>query len=373
MNIAEILVKHKLDIIDNAIKWQKIKFPYRTNNYSKCERDINFVLDAYIADLSNDTISNVINVGSRYWIGPKRQIQNHESELAVHNFIVEYISSNLLKTDEMIRQLSFLKDILLKIISSEPATGIENLFSKRRQVRAAWDQERIPSKELIHDLLYRSLNIAPSKQNLYPFKIHVIGPDNEQDHKNIAGICALWRTGSVNNWSEDVLQHKGQDYKKAPWVLVFTLRKCEPNNFVKEHSANHGDTEYIRFNQVHHKFYRNDVNKKIAAFESGMFIEILTGLCLENDLSISYIESWPTWRWNEVTEQYKIEKNKVGFQWDTLPWVTEVPLMVVQIGYKANMHDPLSTNAIYPDRISWENKPSVNDIVKYHLNQGTVK
>ena len=48
--------------------------------------------------------------------------------------------------------------------------SIENLFAKRRQIRAAWDQERIPSKELIHDLLNRTLNIAPSKQNLFPFK-----------------------------------------------------------------------------------------------------------------------------------------------------------------------------------------------------------
>jgi hypothetical protein len=67
--------------------------------------------------------------------------------------------------------------------------SIESLFAKRRQIRAAWDQERIPSKELIHNLLTRTLNIAPSKQNLFPFKIHVIEPGNVEEHNAIAGIC----------------------------------------------------------------------------------------------------------------------------------------------------------------------------------------
>ena len=49
---------------------------------------------------------------------------------------------------------------------------IEDLFSKRRQIRAAWDQKRIPSKETIKNLLERTMKIAPSKQNLFPFKKH---------------------------------------------------------------------------------------------------------------------------------------------------------------------------------------------------------
>ena len=62
--------------------------------------------------------------------------------------------------------------------------SIEELFSKRRQIRAAWDYEKIPSKELIHSLLSRTLNISPSKQNLYPFKIHAFGPDDENERRS---------------------------------------------------------------------------------------------------------------------------------------------------------------------------------------------
>lgn len=244
--------------------------------------------------------------------------------------------------------------------------SIESLYLKRRQIRAAWDQERIPSKELIHDLLNRTLNIAPSKQNLFPFKIHIIEPENEQEHKKISGICALWKTGAVNNWNEDVLKDKSQGYKKAPWVLIFTPRLCEPNNFVIDHSKKNNCQPAERFNQVNEERYKEPINTHLSAVEIGMFIEVLTGLCLENDIQCSYIKSFPEWMWDHRERIYLKERNPVGFSWDILPWITEMPVIVMQLGYKANIVDKLATNAKEPNRGSWEDKPSIDTIVEYH-------
>ena len=69
--------------------------------------------------------------------------------------------------------------------------SIEEIFSKRRQIRSAWDQKRLPSKETIKNLLERTLNFAPSKQNLYPFKIHAYGPDDLEKKQIIGQICSL--------------------------------------------------------------------------------------------------------------------------------------------------------------------------------------
>jgi hypothetical protein len=63
--------------------------------------------------------------------------------------------------------------------------SIEELFSKRRQIRAAWDQNKVPSKEMIYDLLKRTQKISPSKQNLYPFKIHAFGPNDEKEKRKV--------------------------------------------------------------------------------------------------------------------------------------------------------------------------------------------
>lgn len=243
--------------------------------------------------------------------------------------------------------------------------SIEELFSKRRQIRAAWDYEKVPTKELIHDLLTRALKFAPSKQNLFPFKIHAFGPDNAKDRNIVSQICALFPTGSVNNWEEskETAQVKGHTHKDAPWVLVFELRQCEPNVFVKEHSELHND--WKRFTQIDERF-REVTNRTLAAIEVGMYCKILAGLCLENDLAISYIKSFPEWNWAGQRGEYNKNTNKVGLDWDALPQITEAPLLVVQIGYKANMRDVLATNVSDPNSPFLEDKPSIDTIVKYH-------
>tara|TARA_B110000503_G_scaffold81855_1_gene125046 strand:- start:156 stop:905 length:750 start_codon:yes stop_codon:yes gene_type:complete len=246
--------------------------------------------------------------------------------------------------------------------------SIEELFSKRRQIRSAWDCEKVPSKDLIHDLLARALKIAPSKQNLFPFKIHAFGPDNAEERDIVSQICCLYTSGSVNNWedSDKDANLKGQTNKDAPWVLVFELRQCKPNVFVKEYGAMHdGGNAQNRFTQIDGNRFREGANRTLSAIETGMFIKCLAGLCLENDLAISYIKSFPEWTWKGQRSEYSKNRNTVGLSWDSLPQITEAPLIVVQIGYKANMRDILATNAFDPNRPLLEDKPSIDDIVQF--------
>ena len=247
--------------------------------------------------------------------------------------------------------------------------SIEELFSKRRQIRAAWDNEKFPTKELIHDLLTRTLKISASKQNLFPFKIHAFGPDNAKEREIVSQICCLYTDGSVNNWeeSDEVAKQKGETNKDAPWVLVFELRCCEPNVFVKEYGATYdGGNAQNRFTQIDQNRFREAANRTLAAIEVGMFTKCLAGLCLENNLGISYIKSFPEWTWAGQRGEYNKNINKVGLSWDSLPQITEVPFLVVQIGYKANMQDMLATNAFDINRRFLEDKPSIDAIVQYH-------
>ena len=263
--------------------------------------------------------------------------------------------------------------------------SIEELFSKRRQIRSAWDTEKVPSKELVQDLLTRTLKIAPSKQNLYPFKIHAFGPDNEKEKRIVEKICCLYTEGSVNNFdlSKARLKAIGQDNNLPAWVLVFELRKCEPNTFIKEYSQMYkGDSPYVtpddvqgtasRFGQISEKRFRESTNKALACIEVGMFTKILAGLCLENELAISYIKSFPEWAWKGQRNEYSKNKNKNGLDWDALPQITEAPLLVVQIGYKADMVDLLSSTVevdgvIHSTKggILLEDKPSIDTIVQF--------
>lgn len=246
-------------------------------------------------------------------------------------------------------------------------------FKKRRQIREAWDPTRSPSKEIISNLLEKTLDISPSKQNLFPFKIHAFGPDNVEERDIVSQICCLWDKGAVNDFDIDRDSGIRNSHKKAPWVLVFESRLCEPNVFVKEYSEwVEEESYYKRFTQCDPNRYRNMCNTKLTSIEVGMFIQTLAGLCLENDLAISYIRSFPDWIWKEKEGYYKKDKNKQGLDWDALPQITEHPLMVVQIGYKADMEDPLSSTVevdgvIHSTKggILLEDKPSIDDIVQF--------
>jgi hypothetical protein len=260
--------------------------------------------------------------------------------------------------------------------------AIESVYSKRRQIRAAWDQKTLPSKELIENLLDRTLNISPSKQNLFPFKIHAYGPDNPKEKYIIGQICTLYKSGSVNHWDANdktgkyksadgtlnikttpVFDDEGNDMRLAPWVLVFEQRLSEPNNFVKEYSELHND--YNRFTQTDEKRFRGWCNTKLTCIEVGMFIQTLAGLCLENNLGISYIRSFPEWQWNDREDSYKKDCNKHGLSWDSLPDITESPLMIVQLGYVANIVDFFQSNSLNSNKIHWENKPDISTIVNF--------
>jgi hypothetical protein len=260
---------------------------------------------------------------------------------------------------------------------------IEELFSKRRQIRAAWDQKRLPSKETIQDILERTLNIAPSKQNMFPFKIHAYGPDDLEKKQIVGQICSLYKTGSVNhmdsenkdgmiksaagNWYNvkgHVLDDEGNDMRISPWVLIFEQRLCEANNFIKEYSELHND--YNRFTQIDPKRFRGNANKALACVEIGMFIKCLAAICLDNDLGISYIKSFPEWVWKGIGNEYSKDKNKNGLDWDSLPEITESPIIIVQIGHVADVEDYFASNSVDPKDIHWENKPNIDDVVRFN-------
>jgi len=253
--------------------------------------------------------------------------------------------------------------------------SIEELFSKRRQIRADWDSNRMPSKEMIYDLLKRTQKIAPSKQNLYPFKIHAFGPNDEKEKRIVEKICCLFPTGSVNdyNLSQDELKRKGEDNNLPGWVLVFELRKAEKNTFIKDYEIYYEEGKpSVRYTQIDEDRFRGSSNRTLASIEVGMFTKILAGLCLENGLGISYIRSFPDWVWKGQSGEYKKDKNKVGLSWDSLPQITEAPILVVQIGYKADMVDPLSSTVEVDGVIhttkeghGLEDKPSIDKIVRF--------
>jgi len=248
--------------------------------------------------------------------------------------------------------------------------SVEDLLKKRRQIREIWDPKKIPSKELINDLLSKAFDLAPSKQNLYPFKIHVIGPENYKEKILLGSICALYKKGSVNNWQNDAAIGLNNNHKEAPWNLIFELRQAKHNNFTLDHSK-HYEEEFknsgkSRFTQIDSDKFRSNANVNLACVEVGLYTQVLASLCLEKGLDISYIKSFPEWMWQKSQgEWYKDPPGEVGNDWSVFPWITEMPILVVQIGYSVkDMKDTQSTE-FKLGTVREENKPDLKDLIEY--------
>lgn len=141
------------------------------------------------------------------------------------------------------------------------------LLKRRYQVKKYTDD--IPDYELIKDLIEQTYDVVASHRNLVPYKIHVLGPDCEDEKQNILEETTH-RIGGGGNIN--IL---------APYNLIFTNRLVtNPNGYVK-YLISKG-----------HPYIATDVDRykdnKDVLIEIGMFSAILTSLCIEHNLGVSY-------------------------------------------------------------------------------------
>ena len=111
------------------------------------------------------------------------------------------------------------------------------LLNKRQHVMA-YDTDDVPEKQLIEDLLWKAWKVTPSKNNFMPYHCNVLGPER------VAEKHSIWMK-SVKNKKEineaNIKDHKEDGYNPyfehlstAPYLLVFTQRVCEPNEYYRK-------------------------------------------------------------------------------------------------------------------------------------------
>lgn len=210
--------------------------------------------------------------------------------------------------------------------------SVYDIYSKRRQTKRYL---RDPvSAELIDELIRKTLKIVPSKQNLIPYTIHVLGPEDVESRD------AFWAL-SQNNYVPE-RTHTHQVTIHAPYLLIFTSRLAEPNEFIK------GKIPLGRsFGACDPERYDGFSQQIEQAIEVGMFSTILTGLCIEKGLGVSYFRVFPDWGAENKEDRVEL--------WKDLPFITDPPLFSMQIGY------PHELNIFYEG----ETRPEVEKVVNW--------
>ena len=324
MNIQTIK-NNKSIIIDETISWQKINHPTRTGEYDKCVRDLNFVFDAYLDDLTFNTTRNIIYISSRYWFNDERQIQDYETEIAVHDYMMERILvdrdsqqqtppteypllSTLQSRQVTVDELINLKSILIETIKIGPKYMNYSHMHKYQYVMK-YDTEKLPDPFIIKQSLYEAWASTPSKQQFMPYNIFVLGPDDKKV-KEMIYYKALVKEYQTNfpKWDVDVsdplsverefLKRRSLpqylNYKTAPYILICTQRVEDQVNPFNKIQISKG----FNFEQTTREWQKDPKRKNraqgLAMIEIGMFVQSFSNLCLKHNIDISHTRCLPT-------------------------------------------------------------------------------
>jgi len=177
------------------------------------------------------------------------------------------------------------------------------LLRDRRQVRD-FLKEEFPDKDLVKKLINQTLDLVPSKQNLVPYSVKVIGPEPENDKYREE----LFKLSTHTNCF-----HNKNCY--APYNLIFTTRMAFPISKITRMTFKAGQP-FEQFDPVN---YKAEHMLKYFGLEVGMFAMILSAFCLQENIDIAYMHCYPG------------EPSK----WDKLPFVgDEVVYLVMSLGYR---------------------------------------
>ena len=217
------------------------------------------------------------------------------------------------------------------------------LLNKRQHVMA-YDTDDVPEKQLIEDLLWKAWKVTPSKNNFMPYHCNVLGPER------VAEKHSIWMK-SVKNKKEineaNIKDHKEDGYNPyfehlstAPYLLVFTQRVCEPNEYYRK-TIEKGDY----YEQMHEDQISSML--RTTAVEVGMWMANLSAFALEKGLNTSTIACFP----------YREDNS----EWEDLPWVKHPVVLLGSIG-KAKQYRRESMNEIQKKD---DQKPEPETIIKW--------
>lgn len=173
--------------------------------------------------------------------------------------------------------------------------AIQDSLKKRAHV-VHYKTDDIPTKDDIERILRTGYPLATSKQNAFPYKVWILGPNAERSNK-------LYQMTEQNkiDFDGDV----GDKYhanpnlyhvKSAPWTLIITPRVAPPNAFAAEQCEltgtqwEMGDESFI------------PRGRESWGIEVGMVAKAITGAVCDEGFDTSYCICFPkeVKKWEEA-------------------------------------------------------------------------
>jgi len=219
--------------------------------------------------------------------------------------------------------------------------SITDSLEKRAHV-VHYKTDDIPTKDEIERILKIGYPLASSKQNAFPYKVWILGPNAERSEK-------LYQMTEQNkiDFDGDV----GDKYhanpnllhvKSAPWTLITTPRVAPPNPFAAEQCEKTGTS----WEMGEESFIPR--GRETWSIEVGMVAKTITGAVLDYNLDTSYCICFP----GEI-QDWKAAR---GFE-----FIKYYPYLIQTIG-KADLY---KWQNMKPESLAMDTRPPFDDVFEF--------
>jgi len=176
---------------------------------------------------------------------------------------------------------------------------------KNYQYVCEYDTNGYIDKQFVEKALHTAWLHTPSKNNLMPYKIHVLGPEFVEEKEELYWLCLSNETKANNN--QIISRSDLKDYElnmhikghgdypairnivSAPYVLIFTQRIEDTPNQLQQDRINRGHV----FEQMATNGPKKENARKVSYLEIGMFSTNFASICLDNGIDISHTLCFP--------------------------------------------------------------------------------
>jgi len=194
---------------------------------------------------------------------------------------------------------------------------IDDILAKRKHVMEYDTDVEAPKRSLINSLLQRAWKVTPTKNNLMPYKIHVLGPEH-QHYKNLVFLNSCKNEIWANSHNkikgmDEIEQIKSPAYeniKSCAYLLIFQLRLAGDFNPYQQSCWDRG----VYYDPATEEGLMDSL--PAISIECGMFATALCGLCLENRIDASYTLNF----------------SRTDSDWKDLPFVDRRVLLLMTLG-----------------------------------------
>ena len=176
---------------------------------------------------------------------------------------------------------------------------IDKLLNAYRYVKE-YDTTKPIEKKVMVDILERAWKATPSKNNFMPYRVTVLGPEQENWKLILYNLCLEHERSFDSNNKQPLHEFFEERYaknntlpqfhniKSAPYTIIFSQRIADKFNPWQQQAIDNGRT----FEQTDAKnpmsFFKN------SAIEVGMFAGNFASICLSEGIDISHTLCFPT-------------------------------------------------------------------------------